>query len=221
MKIVIVETSAVSSVQLKSLIREIIPEAVVQEIIDSSLIDEVVANTGVTPFVQQRLATYYRFAQDVGADIILNQCSSVDQVAYDEQKNINIPIVCIDKGMALKAVHSGAKIGMVATVASTVEPSLNNLRRTAKIENKAVEVSPYLVDGAMELLIKTGDVKKHNEMVVATVEKAAAENDVVVLAQGSMDVLMPDLVHIQKPVYSSPRIGVEHLRRVAEANKLL
>ena len=221
MKIIIVQTSAVSSAQLKSLIKEIIPEATVQEIIDSSLIDEVVAHTGVTPFVHRRLATYYAFAQELGADMILNQCSSVDQVAYEEQANISIPIVCIDKGMAVKAVSLGQRIGMVATVASTVKPSLGNLERAAKEQGRDVTITPYLVDGAMELLIKTGNVQEHNRMVVGQVEKAAQENDVVVLAQGSMDVLMPELTHISKPVFSSPRIGVEYLRQVAVEKGIL
>ena len=62
MEIVIVETSAVSSNELKALIKEIIPEASVHEIIDSSLIDEVVANNGPGAFVKHRMKTYFEFA---------------------------------------------------------------------------------------------------------------------------------------------------------------
>ena len=53
-------------------------------------------------------------------------------------------------------------------------------------------------------------------MVLGTVEKAAAENDVVVLAQGSMSVLEPLLTHIEKPVFTSPRIGIAYLKSVLE-----
>ena len=46
--IAIVQTSAVSSAELKALCAEIMPEVTVQEIIDSSLIREVNANGGPT-----------------------------------------------------------------------------------------------------------------------------------------------------------------------------
>lgn len=217
MKIIIVETSAVSSKELKELIGEFIPEAVVQEIIDSSLIDEVVENNGVTPFVRHRMSAYFRFAEEMGADVILNQCSSVGEVAAWAQKTCSVPIVSIDKGMAVKAVESGRKIGLVATVATTVEPSCRNILRTAKEQGKEIELTPYLVDGAMDFLIKKGDVETHNKMVIGAVEKAAEENDAVVLAQGSMTVLLPYLTHIEKPVFSSPRLGIEYLKSVIDS----
>ena len=211
MKLIIVETSAVSSVVLKELIKKKDPSVQIQEIIDSSLLDEVVANGGVTPHVRHRMLTYFQFAEEMGADIILNQCSSVGDVACWAQSKISIPIVSIDKGMAIKAVQTGKKIGMVATVNTTVEPSRNNILRTAKELNKEIELTTYLVDGAMELLIKTGDVETHNKMVLDTVYKAAEENDVVVLAQGSMIVLMDQLKETKVPVLSSPELGVEYL----------
>lgn len=215
MKIIIVETSAVSSGVLQKLIHEIIPGAHVQEIIDSSLIDEVVANGGATPHVRHRMLTYFRFAEEMGADVILNQCSSVGEVALWAQGHIGVPIVSIDKGMAIRAAELGRKVGLVATVKTTVGPSSRNLLRTAKENGKEIELTTYLVDGAMELLMKTGDVQAHNRMVIESVERAAEENDVVVLAQGSMIVLEKELGHIEKPVLTSPRLGVEHLADVA------
>lgn len=216
MEIIIVETSAVSSDLLKKLIKEIIPGSSVHEIIDSSLIDEVVANGGPSAHVRHRMNTYFKFAEELGADIILNQCSSVGDVAAKAQKNINVPIVSIDKGMAIKAVESGTRIGMVATVATTVKPSRNNILRTAKEMGKEIVLNEYLVDGAMDLLIKTGDTETHNKMVIGAVEQAAKENDVVVLAQGSMVVLEPLLTHLEVPVFSSPRLGIEYLKSVMD-----
>ncbi|MCI8599269.1 MAG: Asp/Glu/hydantoin racemase [Lachnospiraceae bacterium] len=217
MEIMIVETSAVSSEVLKELMKELIPGASVHEIIDSSLIDEVVAGGGVTPHVRHRMNTYFKFAEELGADVILNQCSSVGDVADKARKTISIPIVSIDKGMAIKAVQTGKRIGLVATVATTVEPSSNNILRTAKELGKEVVLTPYLVDGAMDLLIKTGDKETHNKMVIGAVEQAAKENDVVVLAQGSMVVLEPLLKDMKTPVFTSPRIGIEYLKSVIDS----
>ncbi|MEI3524901.1 MAG: hypothetical protein V8Q27_01300 [Eubacteriales bacterium] len=44
--------------------------------------------------------------------------------------------------------------------------------------------------------------------------KAAEECDVVVLAQGSMVVLLPELSNISKPVLSSPELGVRKARLI-------
>ena len=214
MEIVIVETSAVSSNELKALIKEIIPEASVHEIIDSSLIDEVVANNGPSAFVKHRMKTYFEFAEEMGADIILNQCSSVGEVAKWIGTKISVPVVSIDKGMAVEAVNKGKKIGLVATVKTTVKPSSNNILNTAKELNKDIELKSYLCDGAMEYLMKTGDKEGHNQMVIDLVKKAVEENDVVCLAQGSMTALEPYLGQFDKPVYTSLRIGVEYLKKV-------
>ena len=49
---------------------------------------------------------------------------------------------------------------------------------------------------------------------VAPAQRPPRENDVIVLAQGSMVTLEPYLSEIAIPVLTSPRIGVEKARRV-------
>ena len=66
----------------------------------------------------------------------------------------------------------------------------------------------------MMIINENLDVETHHKMVIGEVEKAAKDNDVIVLAQGSMTVLLPYLGHIEKPVLSSPRLGVEYLKQV-------
>ena len=66
----------------------------------------------------------------------------------------------------------------------------------------------------MVKLMETGDQDIHNQMVLGDVQAAAETNDVVVLAQGSMVVMEPLLHTIQKPVLTSPRLGVCYLKEV-------
>jgi hypothetical protein len=70
------------------------------------------------------------------------------------------------------------------------------------------------VDGALDVLMKDGDRPKHNRMVLAALERLQEEVDVIVLAQGSMIVLLPELGSIRKPVLTSPRSGVQKVRTV-------
>lgn len=105
--IAIVQTSAVSSGELKTLCSEILPGVTVYQIIDDSLIREINGNGGPTYGVRRRLYQYYQQAESLGVDVILNQCSSVGEVADEIRPFIRVPIVKIDEAMAEKAVTLG------------------------------------------------------------------------------------------------------------------
>ena len=212
--IAIVQTSAVSSAELKALCDEIMPEVTVYQIIDDSLIKEVNANGGPTYGVKRRMYNYYQQAESLGVDAILNQCSSVGEVADAIKPFVSVPVVKVDEAMAEKAVALGKKIAVVATVPTTVGPSVRLVEQKAKEAGKEIEIETHLVKDAMMILIEKGDVETHNKMVLGEVEAAAESCDVVVLAQGSMTVLLPLLGHIKKPVLTSPRLGVERVKEV-------
>ena len=57
-----------------------------------------------------------------------------------------------------------------------------------------------------------GNPEEHDRLLKAEIERAMTENDVVVLAQGSMARLVPTLPQDSAPVLSSLRSGVEALR---------
>jgi len=212
-KITIVHTSLVSHAHLNQLFKEIIPEAKIQNIVDDSLLAEVSDVGHVTPGIVNRMCKYFQSAELIGSDLIFNQCSSVGEAAALAAKTVSVPVLRVDEAMAEQAVELGKKIAVVATVASTVEPSCNLVSQKAAAAGKDVEVIPYLVDGAMWALIHEGQ-EKHNRLVKDTVIKAAEECDVVVLSQGSMVVLLPELTDIKKPVLSSPEMGVRKARKI-------
>lgn len=215
-KLAIVETSAVSFAELRALCTEIIPDVTVYQIVDESLIQEVNANGGPTLGVKKRMYQYYQQAESLGVDAILNQCSSVGEVADAIRPFVGVPIVKIDEAMARKAVSLGRRIGVIATVPTTVGPSTRLIEQMAREAGKEIEIELHLVKDAMMILIEKGDVETHNRMVLGEVEKAAESCDVVVLAQGSMTVLLPLLGHIQKPVLTSPRLAIEYVKEVLE-----
>lgn len=212
--IAIIETSAVSYEEIKRLCTEIIPEVRVVQIVDDSLIPEVNENVGPTKAVKRRLYNYYMMAQSLGVDLILNQCSSVGEVVDEIKPFIDIPIVKIDEAMARRAVSIGSKIGVITTVESTTGPSVRLIESMAKKIDKDIQIDLRLVAGAMMRLIEYGDVEGHNNMVKDVVVDAAKHNDVIVLAQGSMTVLLPLLEEIEKPVLSSPRLAIEYIKEI-------
>ncbi len=218
-KVYIVQTSSVSQAELNALFAELVPDAKVHNIVDDSLLHDVMQNGGITEKVVARMCAYFQAAANNGADLIFNQCSSVGEAADIAARLVSVPVVKIDSAMAEKALTLGQKIGVVATVKSTMKPSCNLIRSAALAAGKSVEVVEYLVDGALEVLMKEKNRDKHNALVLTTVKKAEAECDVIVLAQGSMTVLLTELGDIRKPVLTSPRLGVEMARDVLMKNR--
>jgi hypothetical protein len=211
MKVVLIHTSPVSLNDLKALFKEIIPDVEMVNIIDDSLLDEVKKVGKINSNIISRMCAYVQVAKTMKPDLIFNQCSSVGEAFDIARTQADCKTLKIDEPMAEKAISLGSKIGVVATVASTVQPSSDLIRNTAKKCGKDVCVNEYLVDGALDILM-SGDVDKHNKLVIEAIKKAESENDVVVLAQGSMTAILPLLTDIKKPVLTSPRLAVERVK---------
>lgn len=212
MKVVLIHTSPVSLNDLKALFKEIVPEVEMVNIIDDSLLDEVKKVGHINPAIISRMCAYVQVAKTLNPDLIFNQCSSVGEAFDIARTQADCKTLKIDEPMAERAVELGSKIGVVATVASTMAPSCNLVRRKAAEAGKDVEVNEYLVNGALDILM-SGDVDRHNELVIEAIRKAEAENDVVVLAQGSMTAILPLLKDNVKPILTSPRLAVERVRK--------
>jgi Asp/Glu/hydantoin racemase len=215
-KVAVIHTSFVSVDTLKDLFREILPDVQMINIVDDSLLPEVMANGSITNDIVRRISAYALQAEALGASAILNQCSSVGEAVDVVRNIINIPYVKVDESMAEEAVNLGERISVIGTVKSTMNPSARLIEKTADKLNKNVIVRQCLVEGALDVLMKEGDKEKHNSMVLKVIENVEKESDVIVLAQGSMTVLLPQLKHIQRPVLTSPRSGVTRIKHVLE-----
>lgn len=213
----VVHTFLYSVEDLKALFRKYLPDVEMINIIDDSLLEEALANKGITPGIINRMCGYYSNLQDLGCVCCLNQCSSVGEAADVAQNLIRIPILKIDAPMAQKAVELGSRIAVIATAISTVEPSSRLVERMASRADKEVSVTRCYVEGAYDCLLKTGDRQKHNDLVTAKVREAAKDNDVIVMAQGSMYQLVPLLSDVQVPVLTSLESGVAQLRAAVDA----
>lgn len=213
-KVVMIHTSPVSLNDLKALVKELIPDVELVNIIDDSLLEEVKGNGGLTPQIISRMSTYVQVANTLQPDLIFNQCSSVGEAFDIAKQSTSIPTLKIDEAMAEKAVSLGRKIGVIATVESTMKPSCNLVYTKAKDAGKEIEVVEYLVNGALDILMKENNLQKHNELVLEQIKKAEEECDVVVLAQGSMTAILPYLKETKKPVLTSPKLAIERMKEM-------
>ncbi|MGF6549494.1 aspartate/glutamate racemase family protein [Paraburkholderia atlantica] len=210
--IAVVHTGPVTVQPIKDQISEQIPEARVINIMDDSLLNDVRAAGHLTQEVASRIHSYMANAQAMHVDIILNACSSVGEAVDSVRNFVSTPIVKIDEAMAEEASSIGRRIGVVATVSTTLEPTVRLIRKKADELSRTIDVSERIADGAFEALL-SGNAALHDEIVKNTISALAEEVDVVVLAQVSMARLVPQLEGVRVPVLSSPRSGVAALKR--------
>ena len=207
-RIVAVHTAMALVEPLTKLFKEHLPEVKLNHIADDSLIQEVIANNEVTPAVRRRLISYYNAAADSGADIVFNCCSSVGKVAEMGDLIAPITVFRIDGPMAEKAVREGKKIGVIATLPTTLEPTVALLRDKAAEAGVEIEVVEGLAKGAFG-----ADKATHDGLIEQEAVKLADKVDVIVLAQGSMAAMEEKLRAMTgKLVLSSPLLGVEGLK---------
>ena len=200
----------------KQLFTELVPDCRVISIIEDALIQDVIRAGRVTPEIARRLVRYYLAAEDTGADLIFNTCSSIGDVAILARGLVKIPLVKIDDAMAAEAVRIGARVGVLATLQTTLAPTVRLVEAQAEKAGRSVSVVEGLAKGAFEALF-TKQLEKHDELVTEAAERLAGQVDVIVLAQGSMARLEEALAtRTGKPVLSSPRRGVLEVKETLE-----
>jgi Asp/Glu/hydantoin racemase len=209
--IVVVHTGPVTVDPLKEQLMAQLPDARVINIVDDSLLNDVRAAGHLTPEVTQRMYSYMANAQAMNADCILNACSSVGEAVDLLRGMIRTPIVKVDEAMALEASRLGSRIGVVATVKTTLEPTVRLIRKMAVGQGREVTVTERVAEAAFEALL-AGDKDRHDEILRQTIVELAEQVDVVVLAQVSMARLVKSLGATRVPVLSSPQSGVAALK---------
>ncbi|MEI7025914.1 aspartate/glutamate racemase family protein [Paenibacillus sp. y28] len=201
---------------LKAVFQEVLPGCRLVNIIDDSLIGDVVKAGQVPPGVARRLIQYFHHAEELGADVILNTCSSVGEVADAARGFIGVPIVKIDEAMAAKAAIGYDRIAVLATLPSTLEPTMRLVQKQADLAGRQVTLVNGLAEGAFDALVG-GKPEEHDRILLETAKRAASDADVIVLAQGSMARMESKLrEETGKPVLSSPRLGVEAVKAALE-----
>ncbi|HET8527633.1 MAG TPA: aspartate/glutamate racemase family protein [Gaiellaceae bacterium] len=189
------------------LAEELVPEADVFHIADETLLSNTRREGRLTPATRRRVLGYVESAAEAGADLVVVTCSSIGPAVDASRAFLDVPVLRIDEPMADEAVRLGSRIGVVATLSTTLEPTAELVRRRAREAGEEVEVTAYLCDGAF-------GSDRHDELVREGIAKAASESDVVVLAQASMARVAGDA---PVPVLSSPRLGMQRVAELVRA----
>lgn len=197
---------------IKGLFAEILPGTKLINIVDDSIVAEAVKAGRVTPAIARRLISYYQAGVDAGADLIFNTCSSVGEVSELGAQQLQVPMFRIDVPMAIRAVESANSIGVLATLPTTLGPTVRLVKAQSTRLEKPVKILEGLAEGAFDKFM-AGDSAGHDQMILNTVLRIADHVDIFILAQASMSRMESTLSEkTGKPVLSSPRLGVLALK---------
>ncbi|MBG0767928.1 aspartate/glutamate racemase family protein [Sphaerochaeta halotolerans] len=197
---------------LSDLMKEILGDYKVMNILDDSMIADIIEAGGMTKAVKRRLYGYYEIACASGAELILNTCSSIGDAVYGAREFFPIPIIRIDEPMARRAIELSDSIAVLATLPTTLDPTIRLLQRCAQEAGKSIKTISALADGAFPA-ITAGDAETHDRLIAETAKKVSDSCDVILLAQGSMARMEKPLAELTgKTVLSSPRLGVEQIK---------
>jgi len=211
----LIHTSATLVPVFAKLCGEKLAEIEVFNISDDSLIKEVIRTGKLTASVSRRVVGHVAAAEAAGADFILVTCSSIGPAIEAAANMVDVPVLRVDQPMADLAVQSGQRVGVAATLPTTLAPTADLIQRRAVLLGNEIELTTRLCEGAFEALM-SGDADKHDAMVAEALTELSRSVDVIVLAQASMARVVQRLDDVARkvPILASPEIAINHLAKV-------
>lgn len=201
--------------------RALLPNVRILHVLDEPILDRIERRGHRTDDDERWLAAQVASAHASGASAVLLTCSTLSQSAAAVRPSAAIPIVTIDEAMAAQAVRSGPRIVLIATNASTLQPSESLLLLEARRVGRQIEVRTRLVVGALDEL-RAGRAANHDELVDRAIREEAADADVVVLAQATMARVLDAMTGppTPVPVLSSPDLALAQVRDILSGSEV-
>lgn len=208
-KLGIIHTTPVTIETLKKLAADIMPDCEIINIMDDTILPELNQNGGDIEAVRPRWESYAKSMEASGADAVLSACSSVGDLTVIIQPNMKVPVLRIDEAMADYAIKNASRIGVAATLPTTLKPTMNLLKQKAAKAGKQVEFVKQVATGAYQKLM-AGDSEGHDEELSEVLGQLARETEVVILAQASMARVVQTLPEKEQGRFlTSPQLGME------------
>ncbi|MDB5872063.1 MAG: aspartate racemase [Ramlibacter sp.] len=217
----LLHTGPVVIAPIHNIVRSLMPSLRVVNLMDDSIVSEIFRENGMTSAVRERLDHMAQSAVAAKAQAIVVTCSSISEMAGPLAEATGLPVYKIDEGMAEEAVRRGARIGVIATLPTTMLPTCRLLEQKAREIGKAVTLHRELCQDAFDELSR-GNTEAHDRILRDAIERMAGTQDVIVLAQASMARLLEGRQSsFATPVLTSPLLGITRVREQLQARGLL
>lgn len=211
----LIHTSATLVPVFAQLCKAKLPQVDTFNIVDDSLVRAIGARGSLTADIARRVEAYVTSAEAGGADYILVTCSSIGAAVEASAPFSAVPVLRVDQPMADRAVQTGRRIGVIATLPTTLNPTSDLVRRRAALAGKEIELTSRLCAGAFDALMR-GDTATHDTLVAAALRELSTQVDVILLAQASMARVVETLTDADRriPILASPPLAIDYLATV-------
>ena len=207
--IAVLHTAQATVPMLAKMIQNIYPEEKVYHWLDDSILPMLSEDKGTLPYIFEKMLFYAKSAENQGAKVILNACSSVGEFQDYVGGKISIPIVRIDDAITDLLAETYASVGVLATLETTLAPSAALIRK----KKPGISLDFQVVEGAWEAAM-AGDKEKQYRLIGKKAEDFLQEKDAVFFAQASMAEAKKFLSQeCQRREYTSPEYGVGSLKK--------
>jgi Asp/Glu/hydantoin racemase len=207
-----IHTSHVLIPMFSALSQRELPDVEQFHMVDESLIRNTIRAGALTKGTIRRVILMVESARAAGADGVVVTCSSIGPAVSVAREIYDFPVVRVDEAMAEEAVRMGRRIGVAATLRTTLEPTVALLHAKAVDAGRNVEVVESLCEDAFAAVL-SGDTKTHDRLLAGSLTALRDSVDVVVLAQASMARVVASLpANGHTPILSSPELAVKRAR---------
>lgn len=213
----LIHTSPTLTPAFTALCRQHIPEAKFFHMVDESLIQETIRAGYLQKSTIRRVVGQVASAEGAGADAVLVTCSSIGPAVTLASQMFDMPVIRIDDAMAETAVREAKRIGVLATLRTTLDPTTALLKKKAAEAGREVELIEGLCEDAFPAVL-AGDTEKHDSILRKALLDDLKDVDGIVLAQASMARVVATLPPgaLSVPVFSSPELAVLRARQALD-----
>ncbi len=205
----LIHTSPTLTPMFSQLCAQYLPETLIFHMVDESLIGDTIREGRLRRVTMRRLLTAIESAAAAGADAVMVTCSSIGPGVKLAQQLFDIPVIRADEAMAEEAVRMGRRIGVMATLRTTLQPTIALLREKSAEAGVEIEIVDSLADGAFDAML-AGDTATHDRVLSRALRNEMQGAGVIVLAQASMARMVKAMPQgsLSSPVLSSPELAV-------------
>jgi len=194
---------------------ELLPGVLIKHIVDEPLLEGIRQRGGLTSSDSSRMWDHIKMAESIRARAVLVTCSTLSPLLDNLRPLTALPLVKIDEAMVAAAVQAGHRLGVLATNPAALASIQIRLEAQARLSGKVITCEQKMVDGAFSALLD-GNVEAHDRLIKQAVMEFATHPDVIVLAQASMASVFANIPEneIHVPIFSSPRLALEQVRKL-------
>ncbi len=205
--VAVLHTARATVPMLTGMIEQAYPGVTVYNWLDDSILPMLMEDGMKIGYIYEKMLFYGKAAQDQGAAVILNACSSVGEFQDYAAGRLEIPVIRIDDAVTDLLASRCHSVGVLATLETTLRPSAAILKR----KNVSMDLDFQVVEGAWAAGL-SGDKKGQNRLIAAAMEAFLKEKEAVFLAQASMAEAAGLLrEELRGRVYTSPVYAVDSL----------